>query len=121
MNKNIFTQLLSALVVLILLLLAANPFKFWMPTPIVMILVCGLAVAFFAFSSLVFKERTLDEREQYHALLAGRTSFLVGSTILLIAIVIKELQGNPDPWLMSALAGMIITKLVVRIIAEIKK
>lgn len=121
MNKQILYQLFSALVVVSLLILAANPFGFFMPSPIVMLLVCGITVAFFTFAALVFMERPRDEREQLHGLISGRISFLLGSTVIAAGIVIRELQGQPDPWLITALGLMILTKIVVRIIVAVKK
>ena len=120
MNKNTMLQIVSAVLVLLFLILAANPFNFWMPSPMVMLLVCLITATYFIFAALVFMERPRDEREQLHSLIAGRISFLTGSTVLAIAIIIKELQGQPDPWIIGALGTMILTKIIVRIVLNMK-
>lgn len=118
MNKNTVLQIVSAVFVILFLILAANPFNFWMPSPVIMMLVCLITATYFIFAALVFLERPRDEREQLHSLISGRISFLTGSAVLAIAIIIKELQGQPDPWLIGALGTMILTKIVVRIVVE---
>lgn len=120
MNKQLGYQLFFAIIILILLVLAANPFHFWMPSPVIMLLVCSISIAFFIFASFVFKENSHDEREQLHSLISGRISFLIGSSILAIATVVKELQGQPDPWIIGALGTMVLTKILTRIYVEIK-
>lgn len=120
MNINTVLQIISAVFVIIFLILAANPFNFWMPSPIIMMLVCLITATYFVFAALVFLERPRDEREQLHSLISGRISFLTGSTILAIGIIIKEVQGQPDPWLIGALGTMILTKIIVRIVLNTK-
>lgn len=121
MNKSILYQTITAIIILILLLLAANPFNFWMPPQVIMLLVCSIAIAFFAFAAFIIKEHSLDEREKLHNLIAGKFAFLSGTTVLIIATVVKELRGQPDPWIIGALGTMVFTKILVRIFTEIKK
>jgi hypothetical protein len=121
MNKSILYQTITAVIILILLLFAANPLNFWMPSALIMLLVCSIAIAFFAFTAFLFQEKPRDEREQLHNLIAGKIAFFVGSTILVVATIVKELEGKPDPWILSALGAMVFTKIIVRIITELKQ
>ena len=71
-----------------------------------------LLVLFSIFAVFVWKEHAVDEREQLHKLLAGRTAFLIGSGLLSIAILYQSLAHTFDPWLPATLGAMILTKLL---------
>ncbi|MBI4067758.1 hypothetical protein HY407_05225 [Candidatus Gottesmanbacteria bacterium] len=83
-----------------------------MPPPFLSMLVIVLIAIFGMFVSIVWKEQVRDEREVLHRMLAGRFAFLVGSSILVIGIIVQELRHVTDPWLIYALSGMLIAKIV---------
>lgn len=108
--REIFAS--AALIALLVLLL--NPFHFWMPTSMQMILVGAALAAFCAVAVFVLRERALDEREEAHRSFAGRSAFLVGSAFLLLGIVAQSFNHAVDPWLLGALVAMIFAKLIAR-------
>ena len=80
----------------------------------------GLIVTFLVFIGIVWKEHAKDERELQHIHKSGRIAFFIGTTILVIGIIVQAGGHNIDPWLLFALAGMIITKLASRIYHNFK-
>ncbi len=113
-------EFLIAIILLILLALVANPFGLWMPDSLSMMLLIGVVAVFVLFASLVWRERPRDERESYHAALSGRLAFLAGSCMLLLAVVVQSYQHALDPWLIGALAGMILVKVGAQIYSRRK-
>jgi len=91
-----------------------------MPQSFEMALPIFLIVAFLVFSSLFWKERSKDERENLHRLNAGRISFMIGSAILTLGIIIQSLAHNVDPWLVITLSSMILAKVASRIHSQMK-
>lgn len=92
-----------------------------MPMETTIILSLGLILSFFLFTIFIWKEKGRDERETLHTLFAGRISFLAGSLVLVIGIVKQSLDHNIDPWLIYALSGMVLTKLLTHIYQTYKK
>ena len=118
MKNNLSTQILAAGATLVLALLVLNPFHFWMPTMLAMVLLAALFVVFGVFAVFVMRERAVDEREEQHRSFAGRVAFLTGAMLLMLGILVEDLQHNLDPWLVVVLAGMIIAKLSARVYSD---
>jgi hypothetical protein len=104
-------EIASAVILLISLVLLLDPFGFWMPNMLSMVLVAVVFVCFSIFISFVWKERPQDEREELHRTKAGRAAFLTGSIILALGVVVQSIAHVLDPWLVLALAGMIFAKI----------
>ena len=112
MNADSFwSEIIVSLVVVFFLGLVVNPFGFWMPSAMAMMLVAALVVAFALFAIFFWRERARDEREHLHRLLAGRIAFLAGAGTLVIGIAVQTIRHTPDPWLAAALAAMILGKI----------
>jgi len=111
MKSKIFNEITFSIILIILAVLFLDPFMFWMPDSLVYMLV-GLVVAIFAlFAGLVWKERAQDERDEFHKMMAGRMGYLLGAGILVLGIVWQTTFSHPDPWLVSALLGMVLGRL----------
>jgi len=109
--KNKISEILVPVLLIILLVLFLNPFGFWMPTALVMTMLCFLVIIFLIFGVFLWKEKAGDEREQVHKMLSGRVAFLVGAGVLVLGIVVQEYRHNLDPWLIYALTAMILAKI----------
>lgn len=107
-----------ASVLIFLLVLLTNPLHFWMPTMSQMLILVLILAAFSAFAVFVLRERATDEREQMHRMQVGRIGFLIGASVLTTGIIIQELYDALDPWLVVALVGMILGKVVAGIYAD---
>lgn len=92
-----------------------NPTKLLMPDSVNTALILGLIVVFLVFVGVVWRERAGDERDAMHMQKAGRLSFFVGISILVAAIILEALMHDIDPWLLLALSGMVLTKIISRI------
>ena len=114
MKNKILKETIVPLTLVVLAVLLLNPFHFWMPDMMVMGMLATLLVLFAIFSSFILKEKAFDERDGMNRSLAGRNAFLVGSAILMIAIVIQGYKHSIDPWLVIALVVMIIVKITTR-------
>ena len=101
-----------AAALIFLLVLIANPLHVWMPMMMQMLILVALLAAFSGFSIFVLRERAQDEREIIHRMQVGRIGFLVGASVLTIAIIVQELYDALDPWLVFALVGMILGKIL---------
>ena len=110
--KNL-SELFLALSVIAVLLLKLDPFQWFMPNEVQMILLCIFAAAFALYAGVVFREKPQDERENVHLYRASRVGYLAGVISLSVVFVIKDIQHQSDPYLTVVLAIMIITKLVV--------
>lgn len=111
---KIGVEVIIGIVVLGILGIFLNPTHLLMPDSINMLLILGLVLGFLSFVGLFWRERANDEREAVHMQKAGRISFFVGSTLLVVGIVIQALNHEVDPWLLYALSGMVLTKLISR-------
>lgn len=123
-NNPLVGESIISAVLIGLLIMCWNPSgKVWMPTMAMSMVLLGLIVAFMVFAAFVWRERARDEREEQHRLLSGRVGFLSGALVLLLGIVSQMYMkgGHPDPWLVVALATMVIAKLGARVYSEYRK
>lgn len=112
--KNNLKEIIVAVFLVIIAILLLNPFHFWMPDMMVMIML-GLLLALFAtLATFIIREGKFDERDNIHRMLAGRNAFLAGSAILIIGIIIEANSHSVDFWLVLALIVMILVKLFTR-------
>ena len=121
MKNNIYTEIIISLVLVVLAVLLLDKFHYWMPGMTAMAIIGLLFVVFTTFAIFVLREKAQDEREMSHRMVAGRVAFLVGSTILTLGIITQALDGRGvDAWLVLALIGMVLSKLIARIYADKK-
>ncbi len=113
--KNNLKETIITICLVLVAVLFLNPFHFWMPDVLIMCMLVVALILFGIFTSFILREKVLDERDATHRALAGRNSFLVGSAILMLAIIIQEYKESLDPWLVVVFIAMIITKIFTRI------
>ena len=113
-------ELSVGLGLLALIYIIFNPWNVFMPGYVVMGFLIGAVVLYLAFAVFLWKENSGDERERFHRLFADRIAYLAGSALLLIGIVVGELRHALDPWLIYALAVMVIAKVVGLIYGKMK-
>jgi uncharacterized membrane protein len=111
MKKETFIELIISVAFVLLLILLLNPFNFWMPTSVQMMLIALVVIVFALFASFVWREKARDEREEYHKMTAGRIGYLAGIAILVLGVVVQAFSHTLDPWLVSALGVMVVTKI----------
>jgi amino acid transporter len=111
MNNKFVPEIGVTLALIFILILLVNPFDFWMPTSVHMIMLSALVLTVGFFASFVWKEKTHDEREELHKRLAGRIAFLVGIGILVVGIIVQSFAHNLDIWLPFTLGGMVLAKI----------
>ena len=117
--RNDYPQIISAAFVVIGAFFLINPFEVWMPDMAHMT-VLGITVAAFGVLSLfIVHETSVDERDDVHRMVAGRTAFVAGSFVLVLGIVVQTLQHTLDAWLVVALVIMVLSKLGARIWSNI--
>ena len=112
MKNNLLQEIGVSVVLIVLLILFLNPFEFWMPPNLLMMLVLGLIVVFGVFSSFIWRENSRDEREGLHKMMAGRIAFLVGQASLVIGIIVQSFRHELDFWLVFTLGIMILAKII---------
>lgn len=112
--KNNILETISTTVLMCIAVLLLNPFDMWMPDMMVTsMLVIGLLV-FGIFAGFMLQEKSGDERENSHRALAGRNAFLVGSSVLVLGILVQGYTHTVDGWLVIALVSMIVSKFLTR-------
>ena len=115
-NNNAFAnEIIAAFVLILLVGTLLNPFNWFMPGPVVMMLILSLVVVFILFTAFIWKERARDERELWHRTIAGRVAFLSGTAVLILGIIIQGLNHNVDVWLVLTLTVMIFAKIITSI------
>ena len=112
MKDNFLQEISVSIVLIILLILFLNPFEFWMPPVLLMMMMLGLVVVFALFASFIWRENSRDEREGLHKMMAGRIAFLAGTASLVIGIIVQSLRHELDFWLVFTLGIMILAKIV---------
>lgn len=112
MKNNLFQEIFVSLILVILLALFLNPFGFWMPNTLLMMMVLGLIVVFAVFSGFIWKEYARDEREMLHRMLAGRIAYLIGAGVLVLGIIVQSFRHELDSWLVFTLGLMILAKII---------
>lgn len=85
---------------------------------VVMTMLVLTFVAFVAVAVLVVQERAVDEREESHKMLSGRYAFLTGAALLTLGLIVQSFNHQVDAWLVVALVGMVLAKIVVRIYGD---
>lgn len=119
-NKLFISQIIIAAVLIGLSVIILNPMDLLMSSSMEKMLIIGLISSFLLFVATLWNEKARDEREHIHRALAGRISFLVGTSILFLGILIQSFHHNVDPWLIYALSGMVISKIVSRLYSNNK-
>lgn len=114
MKTSPFVEVVVGIVAIALLVLLLNPFMIWMPTPLAYAVVALALVACGVFGGFVLRERADDERELLHTMHSGRVAYLAGFTVLVLGAVYQALTAMVDVWLFSAIAVMVVVKIVVR-------
>jgi len=109
-----FNEITISVVFLLLIVLFFDPFMLWMPASGVYMLIAGLLVVFAIFTGFLWKESARDERELIHRMYAGRFGYLAGVSVLVAGIVVEAFGSHIDPWLIAALAAMVVGKLIGR-------
>jgi Na+-transporting methylmalonyl-CoA/oxaloacetate decarboxylase gamma subunit len=104
------SELGVSLAVLIVLALLISPY--WMPMGVVVLCLAVLAALVFGLGVFVWRETPRDEREQQVMAQAGRSAYLLGAAILTAGVVVQTLQHSVDVWLVLALAGMVLAKVL---------
>lgn len=114
-------EFVTSLILIVILAAFLAPTHLLMPMDFDKMLVVLLIILFLSFSAVIWKENSLDERENLHRLNAGRLSFLVGSGLLVVAIILQSLKHHIDPWLIYILIAMVLTKVASRIYSNFKQ
>jgi len=118
MKNNLKIEVVISLVLVVLAVLLLNPFHFWMPNMIHMVMLALTLVVFAFFAIFILREKVQDEREAIHRMLSGRVAFLTGSALLTIGIVAQSLKNAVDVWLVIVLVAMVLSKIVTRIYSD---
>ena len=119
--STICNEVSISIIFVILAVLFLDPFMLFMPHSFVYLLLAGFVVVFALFAGLLWKERAHDEREQFHAMLAGRVGYLLGTGTLVAGIIHQTIYARLDPWLVAALALMLLGKLGGHIYSKERK
>lgn len=114
-KNNFITEIIAAGILITLVLLLLNPFTWWMPDQMVMMLILALLIVFAVFAGLVWKEKARDERELLHRTSSGRVAFLSGICVLVIGIAVEGYAHSVDFWLVLTLAVMLFAKIATSI------
>jgi hypothetical protein len=114
------SEIIVALVLVVILFIKADPFHWLMPDALQMIILCVLAAVFALYAGLIFREKAADERESLHLYKASRIAYLAGTITLTAVIVVQDILHQLDVWLVAVLGIMIVTKLIVLLWARYK-
>lgn len=112
---------LSALL-LVLVSLCLEPVQArWMPTMLANGVLLSVIAAFIVFAVFIWKEKAPDERAEQHRLAADRIAFLTGAGILVFGVLWQTWHHGQNIWLLSALVGMVLSKLGALVYQEMRR
>jgi NADH:ubiquinone oxidoreductase subunit 2 (subunit N) len=97
-----------------IVLLAVAPKKFVMPSSLQMLILAIVLGLIASFLVLLWREQPNDEREMQNQALASRLAYIVGSLVLIIALITQSLGHDLDPIIPITLLTMISTKIIVQ-------
>lgn len=113
---------MSALIGIIFILILgafADPLMLYMPSGTEYAALAVLTVVAAIFVGLVFREVARDEREEALRARAARWGYLAGIVTLTVGIIVPVLGGqHASPWVVGALAAMILVRLASRAFSE---
>lgn len=112
MKYNFVRELIVSFIIIILLIALINPFNLWMPQPMHMFMLVGLAIFFMLFAGVVWKEKAADEREMVHRAAAGRFAYLAGTLVLAVGVIYEGVHHQYDTWLIVTLGVMVLVKII---------
>lgn len=112
MKDSFLQEIFVSLTLIVLLVLFLNPFGFWMPNALLIMMIAGLIVVFAVFASFIWRETAQDEREALHRFMAGRIAYLTGAGGLVAGIITQSIRHDLDPWLLGILGMMILAKII---------
>ncbi len=95
-------------------LLAVAPKAIVMPTSLQMLLLAVVLGLIASFLVLLWRENPVDERELQNQAVASRSAYIVGSLVLIVALITQSLRHNLDADIPIALLAMIATKVIVQ-------
>lgn len=95
-------------------ILAIAPKTFVMPTSLQMLILAIVLGLIATFLVLLWREQPDDEREMQNQALASRSAYIVGSLVLIAALIIQSLHHDLDSAIPVALFAMIATKIIVQ-------
>ena len=113
-NNFLIKEIVTTIVLLIVLLVLLNPFHWWMAPMTLMTLLAIALIVFGLFALFILQEHPRDEREQQHAIGAGRAAFVAGTLVLTLGILFQSIHHHVDPWLFITFVVMVIAKLSSR-------
>jgi len=113
-NNFLIKETLVTIVLLTVLAILLNPFHWWMASMLLMTLLIIALVAFGLFALFIMQEKSVDEREQQHRVLAGRMAFIAGTLTLTLGILFQSIHHHVDPWLFITFIVMVVAKLASR-------
>lgn len=119
MKKTIFTESSLLLALSVLLLLLLNPFNIMMKLMLSAGVVALLVILYLIKFFIIWREKPQDERDLKHRFQSSWASYSTVSILLFIGVVVEALRGDVDVWLIVALTGMFISKLVSLLYLEI--
>ncbi len=118
MKGNTTLEVITSVVLVGLAVLLLNPFHFWMPNMVLVVLLALTLVAFALLAAFVLREQARDERDAAHRMFSGRIAFLTGSTLLVVGIALQAVRHAVDAWLVVTLVAMVLSKLLTRIYSD---
>jgi hypothetical protein len=118
MKNNFKVEVAVSFVLVALSIFLLNPFSFWMPNMMHVLMLGIILVAFAFFAVFILREKVQDEREASHRQLSGRVAFLTGSALLTVGIIIQSVTDMVDVWLVITLVAMVLSKIVTRIYSD---
>ncbi len=95
-------------------ILSIAPKTFVMPTSLQMLILAIVLGLIATFLVLLWREQPDDEREMQNQALASRSAYIVGSLVLISALITQSLHHDLDPAIPVALLAMIATKIIVQ-------
>lgn len=105
-------ELLVSIAIIIVLIVLLDPFSFFVPRKIFVLVSLELAVNFGLFASFIAREQATDRHPSFRGMLSEKLGYLAGGILLVFGITIQTVRGDLDRWLVLVLGSMVLVKML---------
>jgi hypothetical protein len=118
-QKTVYLESALLFLLCILLLLFLDPFNIMMKLVLSMGVIVSLITLYVVKFLIIWREKPQDERDLEHRFKSSWLSYSTVSVLLFTGVIVEAFQGSVNIWLIIALLGMFLSKLLSLLYLEI--
>lgn len=120
MRSNFLGEIVLSVILVGVLIFFVQPVYHMMPDVMYPLMSPLLVIIFILLAATLWKEAPGDERIQLHKLIASRFAYFAAITTLVIAIIYQTTQGKLDAWLVITACVLLLAKIFGTVYAKFR-